>query len=695
MLKEYTPDKIRNVALVSHGSVGKTSLAEALLYSAGATNRLGSVDDGTTVSDYNQDEIDRKISISSSLLHCEWKNHKINIIDTPGYTDFVGEVKGALKAPDTAIILLNAVSGVEVGTEITYRIVNEYNLPRMFFVNRLDKEHSKFEAVVEMAQSQFGKSVVIVQFPVNEGDGFDSIVDLIKMKMYTADKDKSGKYTEKEIPAELQSKAQDLRTHLMESIAENDEELLDIFCEAGELTDAQFIAGLKKEFANCHIFPILCGSAANNIGVQPLLQFMVDILPSPLDRPSIEGVNPKTSEKIMRAPKPDAPLAALVFKTVSEPHVGELSFFRVFSGTIKSGMEVANPNRKETEKIGQIYLMNGKERKEIGILGVGDIGAVVKLRNTHTGDTLCDKNNPVQLPEIQFPEPVIQVAVKPKAKGDEEKISTGLSALHDEDPTFKVVVDPELKQIIVSGQGELHLDIVIKRLRDKFGVEVDLVQPRIPYRETIRAKAEGQYKHKKQSGGRGQYGDVYLRLEPQNRGEGYEFVDAIVGGVIPGKYIPAVEKGIKEALSEGVVAGYPVVDLKVTLYFGSYHSVDSSDMAFKIAGLMCFKKVFREAKPVLLEPIYDVEVQVPEEFMGDVMGDISSRRGKIQGMNAEGSFQLIKAKVPLAELYKYSTSLRSMTQGRGIHRRKLSHYEEVPKEVADKIITQSEAEKEK
>ena len=693
MLKEYTADKIRNIGLVSHGSVGKTSLAEALLYAAGESNRLGSIDDGTTISDYNQDEISRKISISSSLLYCDWKNHKINIVDTPGYSDFIGEVKGALRVVNTAVVLLNATNGVEVGTEMVYRIIEEYELPRIFFVNRIDKEHANFDNAVEMAQKQFGNSAVVVQFPVNAGEGFDSIVDLIKMKMLTFETNKSGKYTEHEIPDDLKSKAEDLKSNLMETIAENDEELLDIFCEAGELSEEQFISGLKKQVANCSLFPIVCGSAVNNIGIQSLLQFIVDVLPSPLEGPKVEGVKPGTTDKISREIKQDDSLSALVFKTVSEPHVGELSFFRIFSGTMKSGIEVANPNKAKTEKIGQIYSMNGKERKEIGVLGVGDIGAVVKLKNTHTGDTLCDKGNPIQLPEIKFPDPVIRVAVEPKAKGDEDKISTGLTSLHDEDPTFNVVVDSELKQIIVSGQGELHLNIVVKRLKDKFGVDVELIEPRIPYRETIRGTAEGQYKHKKQSGGRGQYGDVHLRLESQESGAGFEFIDKIVGGVIPNKFIPAVEKGIKEAMVGGVIADYPVVDLKATLFFGSYHSVDSSDMAFKIAGLMCFKKVFREAKPVLLEPIYDVEVQVPEEYMGDVMGDISSRRGKIQGMDAEGSFQLIKAKVPLAELYKYSTSLRSMTQGRGIHRRKFSHYEEVQKEIADKIIAQVEEEK--
>jgi elongation factor G len=413
-----------------------------------------------------------------------------------------------------------------------------------------------------------------------------------------------------------------------------------------------------------------------------------------VDRPKAEGFKPKTSEKVLREISVDAPLSALVFKTVSEPHVGELSFFKVFSGAIKTGSEVLNSTRGVTEKIGQIYFMNGKSRKEIGQVNVGDIGAIVKLKETATGDTLCDKANPIILPEIKFPEPVIRVAVVPKAKGDEEKISAGLHTIQDEDPTFKVIIDPELKQIIIHGQGELHLDIIIKRLKEKYGVEVDIVEPKIPYRETIKGKAEGAHKYKKQSGGRGQYGDVSMRIEPMPRGDGYEFVDAIVGGVIPGKYIPAVEKGVKEATTGGVVAGYPVVDVKVTLFYGSYHTVDSSDMAFKIAGSMCFKKIFKEAKPVLLEPIYDVEVQIPEEYMGDVMGDISSRRGKIQGMDSQTPFQIIKAKVPLAELYKYSTTLRSLTQGRGAHRLSFSHYEEVPREIADKIIAQYKGEEE-
>lgn len=692
-MKDYSVDKIRNIGLVSHGSVGKTSLGEAMLFSAGVTTRIGSIDEGTTVADYNTDEINRKISISSSLLNLDWKSHKINIVDMPGYTDFIGEVKGSLRAVDTAVILLSAQSGVEVGTELAFQIAKEYKLPRLFYITRLDKEHANFEKSLESAKANFGNSLAVIQFPANQGENFNQIVDIIKMKLLTFSTDLSGKYTESDIPADLKAKAEKYHAALMETISENDESLLNIYCDVGELTHEQIMTGLRKQILEGSIFPVLCGSATKNIGVHSLMNFIIDALPDPSQRPPVVGVKPGTATAVTREPKADAPLAALVFKTVSEAHVGELTFFRIFSGSIRSGMEVLNANKKDTEKIGQIFAMNGKDRSEIGQMGVGDIGAFVKLKNTHTGDTLCDKKDPIQLPEIAFPDPVIRVAVKPRTKGDEEKVSTGLSVLHDEDPSFNVSIDSELKQIIVSGQGELHLDIVIKRLKEKFGVDVDLKEPKIPYRETIKGSAEGEYKHKKQSGGRGQYGHVHLRVEPLERGSGFEFVDAIVGGVIPGKYIPAVEKGVREVMEEGIIAGHKVVDVRVTLFFGSFHTVDSSDMAFKIAGSMCFKKVFMESKPILLEPIYDIEVQVPEEYMGDVMGDLSSRRGKIQGMEAEGSLQIIRAKAPLAELYKYSTALRSMTQGRGLHRRKLSHYEEVPHDVMEKIIADAQEEK--
>lgn len=688
-MKEVTIDRIRNVGLISHGGVGKTSLAEAMAFCAGMNNRLGKVDEGQTISDFHSDEIERRISITTSLLHFGWHGHKINLLDTPGYSDFLGEVKGALRVVDTAVVLIHGVSGIEVGTEQVWENAEEAGVSRVFFVNRLDKEHADFDSVLESLRHTYGAPVVAVHLPVHPGENFRSFVDLIKMKLVTYERGGSGKRSESDIPDQLLERANKLREKLVEAAAESDDEILEKYFEAGELSDEEFKQGLLTGVSNGGIFPVLCGAAIENIGTHELLDFIVHYTPSPAVREEIEGEDGKK-----RKISVSEPLAALVFKTESEPHVGEFSFFRIYSGELKTGDEVLNPNRKSTEKIGQISVVNGKHRDEVPVLRAGDIGAVVKLKNTHTSDTLCDKKDPIQLKPIVFPDPVIRVAVKPKTRSDEEKISSGLATLHEEDPTFVAGYDPELRQTIIQGQGEMHLDIVVKRLKYKFNVDVERVEPKIPYRETIRGRAEVQGKYKKQSGGRGQYGDVWIKLEPKARAEGYEFVDAIVGGVVPGKYIPAVDKGIQEAMAEGVLAGYPVVDVKVTLYDGSYHSVDSSDMAFKIAGSMAFKKAFMESNPVLLEPIYDVEVRVPEEYLGDVMGDLSSRRGKIMGIDSEGNFQLIKAKVPLAEMYKYSTGLRSLTQGRGLYRRKFSHYEEVPGDIAEKIIVAAKREKE-
>jgi len=693
-VKEYSIDKLRNVSLISHGGAGKTSLVEAMLFNAGETNRLGRVDDGTTMSDYHPDEIERKISITTSILNFPWKDCKVNILDTPGYSDFLGEVRGALRVTEMAVVVIDVIAGIEVGTEQVWRFAEQEDVARVFFINRLDKEHANFDKVMDMLTSRFGPNVIPLVIPVNEGVGFDSVVDLVKMKLVKYEKGGTGKTSESEIPADLKSKAEQWRTKAIEAAAESDDAILEDYFENGTLTDEQFKTGLHKGILAGTIFPVLCGSAYENIGVKELNDFLVEFAPSPDSKGEIKGKNPDSNAEVTLKPSENETLATLVFKTESEPHVGEFSFFRVYSGVLRTGDEVLNVNQKTIEKIGQIYAINGKNRREIGYAKAGDIAAVVKMKNTHTGDTLTDRRNPVILPSIEFPEPVIRVAVEPKSKGDEEKISNGLQALHEEDPTFVMHYDPELRQTIIAGQGELHLAIVIQRLKNKFGVDVNLVEPKIPYQETIKGTAEVQGKYKRQSGGRGQYGDVWIRLEPLPRGAGFEFVDAIVGGVVPSKYIPAVEKGIREAMDEGILAGYPVRDVKVTLYDGSYHSVDSSDLAFKIAGSMAFKKAFMQAKPVLLEPIYDVEVRVPEEFLGDVMGDLSSRRGKILGIDAEGPFQVIRAKVPLAELYKYSTALRSLTQGRGIHRCSFSHYEEVPSEIAEKIIAEAQKKKE-
>ena len=692
-MKDFKINEIRNVGMVGHGGVGKTSLVEAILYDVGVTTRLGRVDDGTTTSDYTDDEIQRKTSIGASLLHLEWKNHKVNLIDMPGYADFIGEVVGGLRVAETALILLSAQAGVEVGTEQVWNIAQKYNIARAFFVNKMEKEHADFEKTVKQAKECFGHQVTPVQIPIGEGLGYKGIIDLIKMKAVYFDK--TGAPKEDKIPPELEKRTKDYREKLMETVAESDDLLLEKFFDKGQLTNEEIRDGLRKGVVGLKIYPLLCGSALGNIGVSTLLDSIIECFPSPSDFVQVKGKDPGTDKEKTVKIGQDGPLCVFAFKTVSEPHVGELTFLKIYSGKLQPGMDVYNSNKGAVERIGQIYALNGRERKEIGLVNAGDLAAAVKLKNTQTGDTFCEKKDPVILPNINFPKPVINMAIKPKTKGDEEKIANGFAKLHEEDPTFIMEVDPDVKQTIIYGQGELHLEVMVDRLKKRFGVETELEKPRIPYRETIKGKAEAQGKYKRQSGGRGQYGDVWLRLEPLPRGAGFEFVNEIVGGVVPSKYIPSVEKGVIETMNEGLLAGHKVMDVKVIIYDGTYHVVDSSDLAFKIAGSMGFKNAASVAKPVLLEPIYNLEVMVPEEFMGDVMGDLSSRRGKILGMDREGSFQNIKAQVPLAELYKYSTSLRSMTQGRGIHTREFSHYEEVPREIAEKIIKEAQAEKEK
>lgn len=693
-MKEFSPENIRNIALIGHGNSGKTSFAEALLYTTGVTNRLGRVEDSNTVSDFQPDEIERKISISTSLMHCEWKGNKINILDTPGYSDFTGEVKSTLKVAETGIILLKAAEGIEVGTEIVWEYTKEYSNSVFFIVNKLDNENSNFEKTVNAAKERFGYDVMPIQFPLREGIGFEAIVDIIKMKVLKFKSDGRGKYTETEIPSELVSKAETLRTQLIEKIAESDENLINKFFENGTLSEAEIQIGLKAAIKQRKIFPIMCSSATQLVGIASILDFISDFCPSPADISETTVILSGSTNTQQLKYDPNASPVMFIFKTLAESHLGELSFFKVFSGTITSGLDLVNQANSKTERLSQIYLLNGRERKEIGKVLPGDLAAAVKLKDSHTNNTLSSRSLPVTVPVIVFPEPVISMAIVSKSKGDEDKVANGLHTLHAEDLTFIVKVDPELRQTVVSGQGELHLTIIANKLKSRFGVDVDLVEPKIPYRETIKGVCkEAEYKHKKQSGGRGQYGHVFLKIEPKPRGEGFEFVDAIVGGVVPGRFVPAVEKGVLEAMESGVIAGYKVVDVKVTLFDGSAHSVDSDENSFKIAGRMGFKKGFKEAKPIILEPIYEIEVTVPEEYMGDVMGDISSRRGKILGMESHSRNQVIRALVPLKELYRYSTTLRSMTQGRGIHKQKFANYEEVPKEIMDKIIAEYEKSK--
>jgi elongation factor G len=693
-MKEYTPDLIRNIALIGHGNAGKTSFAEALLYASGMTNRLGKIEDSNTISDFQPDEIERKISISASLLHCEWKGIKLNIVDTPGYSDFTGEVKCGLKVADTALVFLKAVEGLEVGTEIVWEYTKEYKNGTVFLINKLDNENADYEKTVYAAKERFGHDVFPIQFPVKQGLGFEEIVDILRMKVYKYSRDGRGKYTEAEISGDLKSKTEELRSQLIEKIAESDENLLNSFFEHGVLTEEEIKTGLRNAIRHRKIFPMLCSSSTHLIGIAAIMDFITDYCPNPQEVAGVNAVSVGSNEtQVLKSDQNSSPVM-FIFKTQSESHLGELSFFRVYSGTISSGLDLVNQSNGKTERLSQLYILNGRERKEIGKLFAGDIAAAVKLKDSHTNNTLSSKTFPVILPEIKFPEPVISMAIAPKAKGDEDKIANGLHVFHAEDLTFIVSVDPELHQTVVSGQGELHLTILAKRLKSRYGVDVDLVEPKIPYRETIKGVCkEVEYKHKKQSGGRGQFGHVLLKIEPRQRGTGFEFEDAIVGGVVPGRFVPAVEKGIVEAMESGVIAGNKVVDVKVTLFYGSYHSVDSDENSFKIAGRMGFKKGFREAKPIILEPIYELEVTVPEEYMGDVMGDISSRRGKILGMESNGFHQVIKALLPLKELYRYSTNLRSMTQGRGIHKQKFSFYEEVPREVMDKIVSDYEKSK--
>ncbi|MCR4402297.1 MAG: elongation factor G [Firmicutes bacterium] len=693
-MKRYRTEDLRNVALIAHGGAGKTSLAEAILYDAGAIDRLGRVDDGTSTMDYDPDEIRRKISISTSVAPLEWKGVKINLIDTPGYADFVGEVKSGLRVADSALVAVCAVSGVEVGTENVWRFADERGLARAIVVTKLDRENADFFKTVDAVRGAFGNRCVPVQIPIGSQDSFRGIVDLITMRAIVYKDGAGTKYEETDIPADLSGRARELRDALVEIAAEGDDELIEKYLEGSELTQEEILKGFRTGVVQGKVYPILCASALRNIGVQPLIDAIVSLLPSPAEAGVVEGKTPGSDEKAVRAPEDGAPLAALVFKTTADPFVGKISMFRVYSGLVRSDSQVYNVTRDSQERIGQVFFMRGKQQEPAGEVGAGDIAAVAKLSVTATGDTFTDKANPIVLPGIAFPKPTLAMAMKPKSKGDEEKISSGLARLAEEDPTVVVRRDVETSETIVEGMGEVHIEVIAEKLKRKFGTDVVLETPKVPYRETIRGTAKVEGKHKKQTGGRGQYGHVFLELEPLPPGGEFEFVDKIFGGAVPRQYIPAVEKGVRESLQEGVLAGYPVVDVKVTLYDGSYHPVDSSEMAFKIAASMAFKKGVMDARPVLLEPIMNVQVVVPENQMGDVMGDLNKRRGRIMGMEPHGKQQIIKAQVPMAEMFKYAIDLRSITGGRGSYSMEFSHYEEVPAQISQQIIEKTRKEKE-
>ncbi|MDH3892813.1 MAG: elongation factor G [candidate division Zixibacteria bacterium] len=683
-MKEFTTDKIRNICVAGQRGCGKTSLGDAVAFIAGINNRVGRVDDGSSLLDHTDIEMSKKTTISAKLLATPWSDNKINWLDCPGHPDFVGELLSSGAVSDAALFVINATSGVEVGTQMQWRALGDKPVARMFFVNKMEQENVTWQANLDSLNEAFGVSVAAVQMPIGEASGFKGIIDLLTNKAYTFD-DK-GKATETEIPGDMKDAAQAGRDKLIESAAEGDDALLEKFFEDGTLSDEDFATGFAKGLQAGKVYPILCGSASLNMGVSLLLDFINRHAPSPADMPASTALKSGTEDAVEVACDASGQPLAYVFKTLSESHLGDMSFLKIYSGTLKSGMDLKNQQTDNGERVTQIYTLQGKSRQDIASVGAGDIGLLVKLKNTHTGNSLASNALGLTVPAVAYPNPVMDVAIRAKSKGDEEKISSGLNKLHEADPTFKLVADPALAQQVLYGQGPTHIEVLTEQLKSRFGVEVELVRPKIPYRETIKGKAEKQYRHKKQSGGRGQFGDVHIRLEPNVRGGGFEFIDAIKGGVIPTKFIPAVEKGVVESMVKGGLAGSQVVDVKVTLFFGSYHDVDSSDMAFKIAGLMAFKEGFMESKPVLLEPICNIEVTVPDDYTGDVMGDLSSRRGKIAGMDPDGRNQIVRAAVPQAELYQYAVDLRSMTQGQGVYALEFARYEEVPHDAAQKVI---------
>ncbi len=691
-MKEYQSGDIRSFAIVGHGSSGKTVLAEAMLATGGVINRMGTIEQGNTVSDYHPDEHERQISIHATPLSMEWMDKKFNFIDAPGYSDFIGAALSSLAVVDMAMIVIHAAQGIEVGTEQMWEQANNNGIPKMIVINGMDREHARFDEIMESAKERFGRNVFPMQIPVNAGPGFDKVIDVLRNEVITYKTDGTGEYTETKADGDWKNKVEQLHEELIEYIAESDDTLLEKFFEEGGLSEEEMRSGIHSAVQNQSLIPLFVTSAATNVGVARLLEFIAKYGSSPVDRAkvSVQDEKGNTVEVELTNPSP----VAQVFKTVSEAHVGELSYFRIYSGQIASGADLVNTKRGGSERFGQMFVMNGKNRTNINVLHAGDIGAVVKLKDTHTGDTLCGSKLKVQMPETKFPNSNIHAALISNSKGDEEKIAVGLATMHEEDPTFVYRVDSEVKQTIISGQGELHLRVNLERLKSEYNVDVHLIEPKVPYRETIRGKGESKYRHKKQSGGAGQFAEVWMRIEPKERGTGIEFVDSLVGQNVDRVFVPSVEKGVTAATAEGPIAGYHVVDVKVDFYDGKQHPVDSKDIAFQIAGKHAFNESFLSAQPHLLEPIRIVEVKVPEEYMGDVMGDISSRRGRIMGMDSDGKFQIIKAQVPQSELYNYATTIRSLTGGRGIHSEEFSHYEDVPKDLEKKIVAASKEDKE-
>ncbi|MDO8721697.1 MAG: elongation factor G [Syntrophales bacterium] len=690
-MAKYESKALRNVAIVGHGGTGKTSLCESMLYVAGKTDRPGRVDDGTSSLDYEPEEQKRHVSISAALSFVEWEKHKVTIIDTPGDSNFAYDTKSCLQNVDCAIVVIDAVAGVEFQTEIVWEFAGELKLPRLVYINRMDRDRADFFKTLESIKSRLVGKVTPLFLPIGVADTFKGIVDILEMKAFFFD-DPKGASKSGSIPADIQEAVENYRGTMIDDIVESDDQLMDKYLNEGELSIDELKTGIKKGIASGSLIPLICGSALKHMGVSSLMDMIVSYLPSPVDRGPVSGTLPGTDNRDERLPESSSPFSARVFKTIADPYAGRVTIFRVYSGALSSDTPVLNTTRKINERIGNIFFLEGKAQKPAESLVAGDIAAVAKLKETVTGDTICNEKAPILFEKIKPPPTIMSFAIEPKSRGDEEKIVSSVNRLMEEDPTLSFNRDRETKEMILSGMGQVHIEVTIEKMKRKFGVEVNLKTPKVPYKETIKGKTNVQGKYKKQSGGRGQFGDCWLDIEPLPRGSGFEFADKIVGGVIPQQYRPAVQKGIVEAMQEGILAGYPVVDLKVSLVDGSYHTVDSSEMAFKIAGSMGFKKGILACQPILLEPIVHIFIEIPEEYLGDVIGDLNSRRGRVQGMDSKGSHQIVKGQVPLAEILKYAPDLRSMTSGRGIFTYEHSHYEEAPPYIAEKVIAESKKE---
>lgn len=686
MPREFPLEKTRNIGIMAHIDAGKTTTTERILFYSGRIHKIGETHEGASQMDWMEQEQERGITITSAATTCQWKGHRVNIIDTPGHVDFTVEVERSLRVLDGAVTVLDAQSGVEPQTETVWRQATTYGVPRIVFVNKMDKIGADFLYSTQTLHDRLGANAHPIQLPIGVEDEFRGIIDLVEMKAYFYEDDLGTRIEADDIPAEYMDQAQEYRDKLIEAVSEFDEELMMKYLEGEELTTEEIKAAIRKATISVEFFPVLCGSAFKNKGVQLMLDAVIDYLPSPIDIPAIKGVAVGSEEEIVRKADDNEPFAALAFKVMTDPFVGKLTFFRVYSGTAEAGSYIQNSTKGKRERLGRILQMHANTRTEIKNVYAGDIAAAVGLKDTTTGDTLCDEKHQVILESMEFPEPVISVAIEPKTKSDQDKMAQALQKLAEEDPTFKAKTDEETGQTIISGMGELHLDIIVDRMRREFKVECNVGSPQVAYRETIRKAGKAEGKFVRQSGGRGQYGHVWIEFEPLEEGGGFEFVDKIVGGVVPREYIPAVEAGLRDAIQNGLIAGYPVVDIRATLFDGSYHDVDSSEMAFKIAASMALKKAREICNPVLLEPIEKVEVVIPEEYLGDIMGDITSRRGRVEGMEARGNAQVVKAFVPLSEMFGYATSLRSATQGRGTFTMVFDHYEEVPKNIAEEII---------